>query len=184
MLVTELFEALPQTGDKTVLVAGSGPDSLPDWVEQGYKPVRLDIEPRTNPDIVASMTAMGDIGPYDVVFCSHALEHLYPHEVYQALTEFLRVLKPGGTAVIMVPDLEDVRPTEDILTGFPNNNKLCGLHLYYGDFEQIAEFPYMAHHCGFIADTLKHALEVAGFKFVRACRLAHYNLMGIGVKGE
>ena len=63
----------------TVLSVGNGFDPLPQWVEQGYSVVRVDIDPATEPDIVGSMTALGDIGPYDVVYCSHALEHVYPH---------------------------------------------------------------------------------------------------------
>lgn len=181
-LSSAVMELLPaMTGEKTMLVPGSGPDLLPEWEQRGYKVVRLDVEPRNNPDVVASMTAMGEIGPYDLIYCCHALEHLYPHEVYQALCEFKRVLKPGGVAVVVVPDLEDVRPTEDPLPDFPEGTKLCGLHLYYGDFTQIPEFPYMAHHSGFVAETLEHALDAAGFKG-QTCRMEHYNLIGIGVK--
>lgn len=167
-------------GPRSVLVAGSGPESLPEWEKQGYTCVRLDIEPRTNPDIVASMTNMGDIGPYDVVFCCHALEHLYPHEVSMALREFRRVLKPGGIVVILVPDLEDVKPTEEVLD-YPECGPITGLHLYYGDPRQIAQFPHMAHHSGFVKETMWGALDAAGFKLVKSVRLTHYNLLGTGV---
>lgn len=176
-----VLELLPKSdGERTVLVAGSGQDSLPDWEAQGYKVVRLDIEPRVNPDICAPMTAMGEIGPYDVVYCCHALEHLYPHEVHRALKEFQRVLKPGGVAVVVVPDLEDVKPTEDRI-GMEGAN-LCGLHLFYGDASQIEEFPHMAHHCGFVSETLKDAFDAVGFINATASRMGNYNLMGLGVK--
>lgn len=161
-------------------MVGSGLDGLPDWEEQGYKVTRLDIEPRVNPDICAPMTAMGEIGSFDVVYCCHALEHLYPHEVYLALKEFARVLTPGGVAVIVVPDLEDVKPTEERI-GMPGAN-LCGLHLFYGDASQIAEFPHMAHHCGFVAVTLKSALDAVGFAGAKAMRMGNFNLMGLGVR--
>jgi predicted SAM-dependent methyltransferase len=95
-----VLDLLPKGGSRTVLVAGSGLDGLPDWEKEGYKVTRLDIEPRVNPDICAPMTNMGEIGQFDVVYCCHALEHLYPHEVHQALREFQRVLKPGGVAVL------------------------------------------------------------------------------------
>jgi SAM-dependent methyltransferase len=83
------------------------------------------------PDIVASMDDMGDIGLYDAIYCSHALEHLFPWQTPLALSEFLRVLKPGGIAMIFVPDLEDVKPTNDILyesAGGP----IAGLDMIYG----------------------------------------------------
>lgn len=139
--------------------------------------VRLDIDPRTKPDIVGSMTDLGGVGPFDAVACNNALEHLYPHEVNKALQEFHRVLKIGGHAVIQVPDLEGVLPTEDVIEEIG----MCGLHLYYGDPALLEEFPYMAHHCGFVQSTLYRVMVMAGF-FVTTKRLPCHQLMGIGVK--
>jgi SAM-dependent methyltransferase len=169
------------TEARTVLSVGAGTQELIEWIGEGYKVITLDIEPRTNPDILGSMTNMGDIGPYDAVFCCHALEHLYPHEVTWAITEFYRVLKPGGKVVIMVPDLEDVRPNEDTLY-LAGGIAVSGLHLYYGDPTQIEEFPYMAHHCGFVAETLQKAIGLAPFELIETKRLPNYNLLGVGVK--
>jgi SAM-dependent methyltransferase len=161
---------------RTVLIAGSGEEGR-QWTEQGWSVVRLDIDPRTEPDIVASMTDLGDIGPYDAVACNNALEHLYPHEVTKALREFHRVLKPGGYAVIQVPDLQDVKPTEDLIPEIG----MTGLHLMYGDPALLEEFPYMAHHSGFVEDTLRRVLDMAGFQ-VMTKRLSCFQLMGIGTK--
>jgi predicted SAM-dependent methyltransferase len=170
------------TEPRTVLSVGAGTQELEQWVGEGYKVVRLDIEPRTNPDICASMTDMGAIGEFDVVFCCHALEHLYPHEVTAAIQEFYRVLKPGGKVIILVPDLEDVRPTEEALYR-ADCGPISGLHLYYGDPQEIANgFPFMAHHCGFVAKTLEKALGLAPFEFIEAKRLPNYNLLGVGRK--
>lgn len=161
---------------RVVLIAGCGEEG-PQWAEQGWSVVRLDIDPRTNPDIVGSMTALGDIGPYDAVACNNALEHLYPHEVTKALREFNRVLKPGGHVVIQAPDLQDVKPNEDLIPEIG----MSGLHLYYGDPALLEEFPYMAHHCGFVEATLRRVLEEAGFHPTMK-RLPCHQLMGIGVK--
>jgi len=151
------------------------------WEHEGYKEVRLDIDPRNKPDIVASMTNMGEIGSYEVVYCCHALEHLYPHEVGKTLCEFVRVLSPGGTAVIMVPDLEGVKPTDEILE-IPLCGPITGLHLFYGDATQIEQFPHMAHHSGFVQDTLARAMKQAGFVNVNVRRAAGFNLIGTGQK--
>ena len=161
---------------RVVLSVGAGGDLCEYWT--GYKVVRLDIDPNTKPDVVASMTAMGDIGPFDVVYCCHALEHLYPHDVSRALSEFHRVLKPGGRAVILVPDLEGVAPTDDDL---PAMGGLSGLSLFYGDAREIEGNPYMAHHSGFIASTLHKCIEAAGFSATTQ-RLEKFNLMGVGTK--
>jgi predicted SAM-dependent methyltransferase len=42
----------------------------------------------------------------DHILCSHFLEHVYPNEAKEILTGFRKILKPGGTLHIIVPDLE------------------------------------------------------------------------------
>jgi predicted SAM-dependent methyltransferase len=123
------------------------------------------------------MTDLGNVGPFDAVACNNALEHLYPHEVDKALREFYRVLNKGGHVVIQVPDLQDAKPTEDLIPEVG----MCGLHLMYGDAALIEEFPYMAHHSGFVEETLRRIMENAGFQ-VMTQRLSCYQLMGIGTK--
>jgi SAM-dependent methyltransferase len=145
---------------------------------EGWRVLRLDIDPATRPDIVACMTSLGAIGPFDAVYCSHALEHLYPHQVPIALGEFHRVLAPGGKLIVAVPDLEGVAPTDDALPGMGD---LCGLDLFYGSSREIPERPYMAHHCGFIEATLAAALQAQGFT-VETKRMDKHNLLAVGTK--
>lgn len=161
---------------RRVLIAGSGGEGQ-QWRDQGWQVVRLDIDPRTGPDVVGDMRSLGDIGPFDAVACNNALEHLYPHEVDKALREFHRVLNPGGWAIVVVPDLQDVKATEDLIPEIG----MSGLHLLYGDPARLEEFPYMAHHCGFVEDTLRRSMEMAGFS-VQTKRLPCYQLMGMGTK--
>lgn len=139
--------------------------------------VRLDIDPRTDPDIVGDMRDLGAVGEFDAVACNNALEHLYPHDVAKALRELYRVLTPGGHAIIQVPDLQDVQATEDVIPEVG----MCGLHLIYGDPARLEEFPFMAHHSGFVEATLRRVLEDAGFA-VTTKRLACHQLLGIGIK--
>ena len=167
------------TEPRSVLIVGSGPDKINPWEVHGLTATYLDVDARCNPDIVASMTDMGEIGQFDIVYCCHALEHLYPHEVNPALREFKRVLRPNGMAMIVVPDLEDVRPSNELLPR-SDGAKITGLHMFYGDHALIPEFPYMAHHCGFIAETLEYALKSAGFE-AKTVREKDYNLVGIGI---
>jgi SAM-dependent methyltransferase len=150
-----------------------------DWLPPGGEITRLDIDPSCNPDIVANMLDMGEIGQYDVVFSSHSLEHLYPHEVAQAMSEFYRVLVPGGHVVVVVPDLEDVRPTEDVLfESFAG--PITGLDIIYGHRASIPDAPFMAHHTGFTQHTLREALSQ--FTLIVTKRLSEYNLMAVGQK--
>jgi len=39
----------------------------------------------------------------------------------------------------------------------------------------------MAHHCGFIAETLQYALDSAQFGKSITMRESHHNLVGIGI---
>jgi SAM-dependent methyltransferase len=160
---------------RTVLHVGCGQNPLPDWLE-GHEEIRLDIDPGVQPDIVASITDLGEIGPFDVVYSSHCLEHLYPDEVSVALAEVRRVLKPGGAAVMIVPDLEDVRPTEDVVYDCPGG-RVTGLDRYYGMGSLVGRNRHMAHHCGFVAETLRSVMEAAGFSRVEVAR-ASFNLIG------
>lgn len=161
---------------RTVLHVGCGRQPLPTWLD-GYEEVRLDIDPGVQPHIVASITELGDIGPFEALYASHCLEHLYPHDVPRALAEFRRVLKPGGLAVILVPDLEDVRPTEDVVY-VSEGGPVCGLDMYYGMASLIAANPHMAHHCGFVTETLSDAISAAGFSSVEISR-TNFNLLAM-----
>lgn len=158
---------------------GCGGDSLPPWLSG--EETRLDIDPKHSPDIVADMRDMGDIGPFDALYCSHALEHLYPHEVQPALEGFRRALKPGGHALIIVPDLEDVRPTEEPLFNSPAG-PITGLDLYYGKRSMIETSAHMAHHTGFVSKTLHSAFMGAGFSHAEIRRLPYFNLFGVAIR--
>ena len=163
---------------KTLLHVGCGSDPLPDWLH-GFMETRLDINPNVDPDIIASMLDMGDIGQFDAVLCRHALEHLYAHEVPVALEEFKRVLNDGGHLIVFVPDLQDVQATNEVLFISPAG-PITGLDLIYGFREAIQTNPFMQHKTGFMQDTLSKALGM--FKEHRVRRIGNYDLMGIGVK--
>jgi predicted SAM-dependent methyltransferase len=165
---------------KTVLHVGCGGDPLPEWLNK-YSEIRVDINPACNPDIVANMTDLGDIGTYDAILCQHALEHLYPYDVETALKEFYRVLNDGGILVLFVPDCEDVKPTNDVLFNSPAGD-IAGIDLLYGFRPMLKEHPYMAHHMAFTQETLHDAMTAVGFKKVVVNRLEHYAMMGAAVK--
>jgi ubiquinone/menaquinone biosynthesis C-methylase UbiE len=151
---------------------------LPDWFAH-YDEVRLDIDPGCKPDIVASITALGDIGPFDAVYCSHTLEHLYPHELPVALAEFRRVLKPGGALVAFVPDLEGIEATEETVYESPCG-PITGRDMIYGKISYLADSPHMAHHNGFVSATFAQAIEAAGYTGVTVLHIPEHNLMGSG----
>jgi protein O-GlcNAc transferase len=163
------------------LHAGCGGHSLPSWLPGKWDEVKLDINPACNPDVVASITSLGDIGDYDLVYSSHCLEHLHPWEVDQALSEFRRVLKVGGSLLLILPDLEDVKPTREVLFT-ADCGPVTGLDMYFGHTESIKTNPFMQHKTGFLKHTLEESLTKAGFSTVVVNRIKDYNLMGGGIK--
>ena len=82
----------------------------PSFISSEWEEIRLDIDPDCKPDIVNSITDMCDVADcsVDVVYSCHNLEHLEYNQVYEALEEFHRVLKPGGMVIVIVPDMTAV----------------------------------------------------------------------------
>jgi hypothetical protein len=146
-----------------------------------FDETRLDINPANNPDIVRDMRDLTGLSGYDAIYCSHALEHLSPHEVVPALIGFRASLNTDGVAIVFVPDLEGVNATDEVLFNSPAG-PICGLDLIYGYRPALAENPYMAHKTGFTAETLDQAMIEAGFRKVKVDRLSDYAMMGAGVK--
>jgi predicted SAM-dependent methyltransferase len=156
---------------KIFLHVGCGPKrkdrttaGFADWNE-----LRFDIDESVQPDLVGTMTDMSSVSTesVDAVFSSHNIEHLYPHDVPVALTEFLRVLKPDGFAVITCPDLQAVCAlvAEDKLTE-PAYTSPAGpiapLDILYGHRPPMARGNlYMAHRCGFTEKVLSATLQAS-----------------------
>jgi hypothetical protein len=164
-----------------VLHLGCGGESLPSNM-QHCREIRVDIDPNCDPDIVADMAHLPEgIGPFDAAYASHSLEHLYPHEGDSCLAGVLRELKPGGAAIIRVPDLEDLSPTDEVLYTVPGG-EVCAADLFYGWRPFLKERPYMAHRTGFVQATLQTTMERAGFAHVQVTRLPNWELIGIGVR--
>ncbi len=166
----------------TLLHAGCGLGELPPGMGGPLcKEVRLDIDPETKPDIIASLTNLGDIGLFDKIYCSHCLEHLTRSDGQIALKEFLRVLKPSGIAIIMVPDLEGVKPTEETVYEC-GDAKITGLDIIYGYGRYVDANPFMQHKNGFVKRTLEDFMLQAGFRAPHVMRIEIANLLAWGIK--
>jgi SAM-dependent methyltransferase len=174
---------------RRVLHVGCGvadPRKLPpEWFPMtAWREVRLDIDPAVRPDIVASITDMAVVpaGSFDAVWSSHNVEHLYPHEVLLALTEFRRVLKPDGFLLLTLPDLQQVAAlvAEDRLTDtayVSPAGPITPFDMLYGFRGALAQGnAFMGHRCGFTARTLEAALIAAGFPLVRVIRDSSFAL--------
>jgi SAM-dependent methyltransferase len=183
----------PASTIKRILHVGCGPynpESLPkvfrtsEWHE-----VRLDINPAVHPDIIGSITDMSavPIESMDAVYSSHNLEHVYAHEVSIALAEFYRVLKPGGRAIITLPDIQKVAEyvargqLEETLYVSPAG-PISAIDILYGLRSAIAEGNYfMAHRTAFTCESLSQKLKQAGFSKVDAYS-ENLNIWAVGHK--
>ena len=97
----------------------------------------LDVSPETRPDIVASIDAMPlDDDAVDAFICRSVLEHVPSPE--RAVSEMLRVLKPGGQLLVTVPSIYPyhARPGP---AGYPDLWRFFEdtVRLLFRDFEQI-----------------------------------------------
>jgi predicted SAM-dependent methyltransferase len=69
----------------------------------------FNIRPGKNVDFVGNCTDLSQFanGAAESIYASHIIEHLgHRHELPTALAEIRRVLRPGGSFYVSVPDLE------------------------------------------------------------------------------
>jgi SAM-dependent methyltransferase len=154
-----------------------------------WQEVRLDIDPDVKPDIVCDMTDMSNIedNVADAVWSSHNVEHLFAHMVPVALAEFYRLIKPGGFALITLPDIQMVAEyvargqLETTLYVSPAG-PISALDVLYGFGRSIASGnEFMAHRTGFTAETLGSKLKQVGFTNIQV-RRDRFDLWAVGYK--
>jgi len=72
--------------------------------------LNVDIQPKFNPDIIHDLKKPLPFPDnyVDEIYAAHVLEHFSYHVVSKVLTDWIRVLKPGGKITIKCPDFEFV----------------------------------------------------------------------------
>lgn len=131
----------------------------------GCGPLRLegeigvDLHPTAGADVQADILRLPfRDGAADRVRADHVLEHLPTRLAVAVLLEARRVLKPGGTVVVGVPDLADycrawLDPAADA------HEKAVLLRGIYGGQSHDGEY----HQSGFDRATLADLLAAVGF---------------------
>jgi SAM-dependent methyltransferase len=182
----------PQTA-KRLLHVGCGPKS-PHRLhavfrdERVWDEVRLDLDPKVVPDIICSTVDMRRLvasSSFDAVWSSHNLEHLFDHEVPLALSEFRRVLKPGGYLLLRCPDLLAIvstiaRSGLEQPAYISPAGPIAPLDMLFGHRPSIAQGNrFMAHHTGFSDARLGRLLLEAGFAEVMTKSASNYDLWAV-----
>jgi predicted O-linked N-acetylglucosamine transferase (SPINDLY family)/predicted SAM-dependent methyltransferase len=113
-------------------------------------------------DYVGNCADLGQFrdGTVEEIYASHVLEHLgYQSELPRALKEFCRVLRPGGSVRISVPDFESLCRLflRDDMT---LEDRYHCMRMAFGG--QIDEHDF--HHVGLTEEFLRKYLGQAGFK--------------------
>ncbi len=165
------------SGVKTLLHIACGNANLASipllgFHEAGWRELRLDADQSVHPDIVGSMVNMAAVPDnfVDAIFSSHGIEHLYWHDVPQALVEFRRVLNDDGFVVITCPDLQAAAQmiAEDRMfeTAYESGvGPITPFDILFSYRPYVQANPqWMAHHCGFTMTTLVAVFRDAGFE--------------------
>jgi len=182
------------SGKKVVLHVGCGDKEVGSGLHEHFKndeweEIRLDIDPKVEPDIVASILDMSNIGDnlFDAVWSSHNIEHVFPHEAPKALSEFYRVLKIGGFMLISAPDIQEVaeyickKGLEAPIYNSPSG-PIAPIDILYGHIDSIKRGSiFMAHKGGFTANTLSQKMKAVGCLGIRVHREG-VNLTAVGYK--
>ena len=95
----------------------------------------------------------------DFVYLSHVLEHVGRREVVAALTELRRILRPGGTLRLSVPDFDHI-----VRIYAESGNTISAID---GPLMGGQDRPYNYHYAVFNAAHLRAKLEEAGFTDIR-----------------
>lgn len=120
----------------------------------------LDIREGPSVDIVADLNEPLPIDSesYDGVFSQFLMEHLRLSKVRGFISEVHRILKPGGTAVIITANL--LEQAKALIEREEWNDQLVGM--IFGD----NDYPENTHRCGFSPQYAIKLFREAGFHSV------------------
>lgn len=137
--------------------------------------INVDIEDKKNipEDVeyykcdITDMTELFPVNYADEIHAYHVVEHFYKEDIVEILKEWYRILKPGGTIHIEMPDV--LKSAMNLVFGmFHGDQNLInrmGVQGFYGDIERGNEYSF--HKWGWTVSSFAPLLEAAGFKDIR-----------------
>jgi beta-1,4-mannosyl-glycoprotein beta-1,4-N-acetylglucosaminyltransferase len=141
---------------------GSGDMDLPDYINVDLNNPRADIKAD-----VRNLSFIAD-GVAEEVLSSHVVEHFTPYEVSPMLSEWCRILKPGGKIVIEMPNIAGLCKAFE---ASDRGGRYMLLNAIYG-----AAHPEWPHLYGWYPEILWDHLTGAGFVGVEEKPVGFVNL--------
>ncbi|HCL00649.1 MAG TPA: hypothetical protein DHW42_11170 [Candidatus Marinimicrobia bacterium] len=134
---------------------------------------------------------------FDMIHCSHVIEHLYPNELYNLLKEINRCLKNNGLLIISTPtywrgfydDLSHVRPynptviirylttNSDTPSRKPISNKYRIVQIVYRYFEVPIENNYFNKHSDAVTQIYYFIKRITYFLGFRKLEKSGYTII-------
>jgi len=109
------------------------------------------------------LSAMSD-NTFSAVYASHIVEHLdYRGELVDTLKDWQRVMKPGGTLYVSVPDMDILCQMFLAKDQLPPDARFHVMRMMFGGHSHDYDY----HHVGLNQEFLSQFLLAAGFVNVR-----------------
>jgi SAM-dependent methyltransferase len=161
------------------------PTMFADWRE-----LRVDVDAQTAPDILADITDLSAIesSSVDAVWAAHCIEHLYIHQVAEAVAEAHRILIDDGFLCVIVPDLQAIAEyisgdrLHEVVYESPAG-PVTAHDIVFGHGPSLAQgHSSMAHNCGFTPTLLLQQMQKAPFAEIVLRRRANHELAAVACK--
>jgi predicted SAM-dependent methyltransferase len=131
---------------------------------------------------------------FDLVYTEHMIEHIPYRDAQACLRECLRVLRPGGCVRVATPSVERLLELYGEQTDLHRRYVRWSLETFVEDADALLPgfvlnnfFRNWGHEFVYDRDTLRHALETAGFTDVREWNVGESDnpeLVGLERHGE
>lgn len=173
-------EPHPDTKEPVTFVADIGAGHDTPHFGFNARVTRYDGDPDCHPDVICDIRAIpAKDETFDGVHARHVLEHFAQFETESVMREWLRILKPGGTITINVPNIEYA--AREILKGDESTVGIYPLWQFFGHQNGSAG---EVHRIAFTARGLLSLFQFLGLDNITVREVGEFgeSLVAVGTK--